>query len=224
MRLTKDRLGQTALLKDQASDISEESFQDTDLSKKIKTAIGVAWTKARNCIKTEVKYRDFLSHDRAQSRVPQITQSLGDDPTSERDPQGHPNRRPSSLGIIPLTINVVQSITNAKGAKFTVMLAARIAFLVRHLPFLCLPSLTNFPRDTVTRCSRTTGPGAIIGNWWTRLSRTFGDWPTAGQPQFQSALPGTMPAFSLLTIPLSISCQQIYADPLGRPINVWHHR
>lgn len=51
---------QNALLVDQNSDVSEETLKDTDFTKKLKSAILTAWTKARSAVKTEVKHRDSL--------------------------------------------------------------------------------------------------------------------------------------------------------------------
>jgi len=62
----------------------------------------------------------------------QIVQSLGDNPTSELDTEGLPNHRPSSISISQLSADVLENVPGGKGIKFTVALAAQIAFLVRH--------------------------------------------------------------------------------------------
>ena len=122
---------QDALLTDPNSDISQEVLKDIDFCKKLKSAILTAWTKARSAIKTEVECRDSHLHDEAQPCYTQIAESLGDDPTTELNTEGLPNRRPSSIAISQLCANILQSIPGTKSIKPSVVLAARIAFLVR---------------------------------------------------------------------------------------------
>ena len=74
--------------------------------------------------------------------ITQIAQSLGDDPVTELDADGLPNRRLSSVGISELTTNILRAVPNTKGAKFSILLAARVAFLVRHFT-LPLPAYTH---------------------------------------------------------------------------------
>ena len=89
--------------------------------------------------------------------VPQIVQSLGDDPAAECNADGLPNRRPSSTGIAALSMNVLQSVPSAKGIKFSVPLAARIAFLVSHLPFSPPAHINQFPKRYCYTVSKDTG-------------------------------------------------------------------
>jgi hypothetical protein len=89
--------------------------------------------------------------------VPQIVQSLGDDPAAECNADGLPNRRPSSTSIAALSMNVLQSVPSAKGIKFSVPLAARIAFLVSHLPFSPPAHINQFPKRYCYTVSKDTG-------------------------------------------------------------------
>ena len=62
--------------------------------------------------------------------VAQIMQSLGDNPTTEHNAEGIPNCHPSSTDILELSMNILQNVSSAKNVRPSVVLAARIAFLV----------------------------------------------------------------------------------------------
>ena len=59
-------------------------------------------------------------------------------------------------------MNTLQNVPSAKGIKFTVALAARIAFLVRSFPLPPLTCIDIIPSDIATLCPRPRG--LIIGD------------------------------------------------------------
>jgi len=64
------------------------------------------------------------------SAITQVAQSLGEDPVTELNTEGLPNRRPSSTDITQLSMKILQSVPGTKGIKFSVAFVARAAFLV----------------------------------------------------------------------------------------------
>ena len=114
----------------------------------------------------------------------QIAQSLGDDPATELNTEGLPNRRPSSTGIMQLTATILRNVPGMEGTKSSVQFAARVAFLVRHpTPPPCLQA--NHPSsDTVMLNPRSRE--MTTGDWWIKHLKTSEN-PRRIQPQLHSA-------------------------------------